>query len=70
MTEKTTIIGRRLAETRKDRGISQREIAKRLEVSRTRVQVIERSEDLLLSTLIRYLGALGFKADKIAELFK
>lgn len=57
--------GIRLYELRRARGLSQAELAKRLGVTQTRISAIERAEDLNLSTLQRYVDALGgrLKAD-------
>ncbi len=49
----------RLSELRKERGLSQTELAARLGVTQKRVSAIERAEDLNLSTLERYVAALG-----------
>ena len=49
----------RLAELRERRGLSQASIAEALEVSQPNVSRIEREDDLYLSTLARYVAALG-----------
>ncbi len=49
----------RLFELRKERGLSQTELAERLGVTQKRISAIERAEDLNLSTLERYVAALG-----------
>lgn len=49
----------RLFELRKARGLSQTELADRLGVTQKRISAIERAEDLNLSTLERYVAALG-----------
>lgn len=49
----------RLFELRKERGLSQTELAERLGVTQKRISAIERAEDLNLSTLERYVSALG-----------
>lgn len=49
----------RLFELRKERGLSQTELAERLGVTQKRISAIERAEDLNLSTLERYVEALG-----------
>lgn len=49
----------RLYELRKARGLSQTELAKLLGVTQKRVSAIEHAEDLNLSTLQRYVAALG-----------
>lgn len=58
--QKALLLGAiRLHELRKARGLSQTELAKRLGVTQKRVSAIERAEDLNISTLQRYVGALG-----------
>lgn len=58
--EKALLLGAiRLRELRKARGLSQVELAKRLGVTQKRVSAIERAQDLNLSTLQRYVSALG-----------
>jgi transcriptional regulator with XRE-family HTH domain len=49
----------RLFELRKERGLSQADLAERLGVTQKRISAIERAEDLNLSTLERYVAALG-----------
>lgn len=49
----------RLAELRKARGITQVQLAGQLGVSQVNVSQIERAEDTHLSTLKRYVEALG-----------
>ncbi len=49
----------RLFELRKERGLSQTDVAERLGVTQKRISAIERAEDLNLSTLERYVAALG-----------
>ncbi len=49
----------RLFELRKERGLSQTDLAERLGVTQKRISAIERAEDLNLSTLERYVTALG-----------
>lgn len=49
----------RLFELRKERGLSQSDLAERLGVTQKRISAIERAEDLNLSTLERYVAALG-----------
>ena len=48
-----------LGELRRGRGISQTAVAEALEVSQPNVSRIEQEEDLRLSTLGRYIAALG-----------
>lgn len=58
--EKALLLGAiRLHELRKERGLSQTELARRLGVTQKRVSAIERAEDLNISTLQRYVAALG-----------
>jgi DNA-binding XRE family transcriptional regulator len=49
----------RLNDLRRRRGLSQAQIAKALEVSQPNVSRIEQEDDLYLSTLSRYVAALG-----------
>jgi DNA-binding XRE family transcriptional regulator len=49
----------RLADLRRRRGVSQATIAKALEVSQPNVSRIENEDDVYLSTLARYVAALG-----------
>jgi transcriptional regulator with XRE-family HTH domain len=49
----------RLFELRKERGLSQTDLAERLGVTQKRISAIERAEDRNLSTLERYVAALG-----------
>lgn len=51
--------GERLYELRKDRGITQVELAERLGVSQGSVSELERRDDLFISTLNGYVKALG-----------
>ena len=48
-----------LAALRAERGVSQRQVAGALGVSQANVSRIEHEEDLYLSTLRRYVAALG-----------
>ena len=48
-----------LAEVRRRRGVSQATIAAALEVSQPNVSRIEQQDDVYLSTLARYVAALG-----------
>ncbi len=58
--EKALLLGAiRLYELRKARGLSQTELAKRLGVTQKRVSAIKRAQDLNISTLQRYVAALG-----------
>lgn len=51
--------GERLFELRKDRGVTQVELAERLGVSQGNVSEVERRDDLFISTLNGYVRALG-----------
>ncbi len=55
-----------LAELRHRRGVSQATIAAALEVSQPNVSRIEREEDVYLSTLARYVAALGGHLEVLA----
>jgi DNA-binding XRE family transcriptional regulator len=48
-----------LAELRAERGVSQRQVAGALGVSQANISRIEHEEDVYLSTLRRYVAALG-----------
>lgn len=49
----------RLGELRRSRGISQAAVAEALDVSQPNVSRVEQEDDLRLSTLARYIAALG-----------
>jgi len=49
----------RLNDLRRRRGLSQAEVARALEVSQPNVSRIEQEDDVYLSTLARYVAALG-----------
>jgi DNA-binding XRE family transcriptional regulator len=49
----------RLAAVRRRRGVSQAAVARALEVSQPNVSRIEQEDDVYLSTLARYIAALG-----------
>lgn len=49
----------KLGELRKQRGLTQEEVAERMQASQPQLSKIENSEDLYLSTLKRYIEALG-----------
>lgn len=66
--ERVLLLGAiRLRELRTARGLSQTELAKRLGVTQKRVSAIERAEDLNISTLERYVDALGGRLQANAE---
>ena len=50
---------RTLTELRREGGLSQQELAEELAVSQASISKIERQADPQVSTLMRYLGALG-----------
>jgi len=56
----------RLAEARRRRGVSQATIAEALEVSQPNVSRIEQEQDVYLSTLARYVAALGGHLEVLA----
>ena len=49
----------RLAELRRETGLTQEQLAERLGVSQENVSRLERAEDTQLSTIRRYIEALG-----------
>lgn len=49
----------RLADLRESRGLTQLQLARRLGVTQVNVSRIERAEDTQLSTISRYVEALG-----------
>jgi predicted XRE-type DNA-binding protein len=51
---------------REERGLTQVEVAAALEVTQGNVSRVERSEDLYLSTLSRYVAALGGRLELTA----
>ncbi len=55
-----------LAEARRRRGVSQAAIADALEVSQPNVSRIEQQDDVYLSTLARYVAALGGHLEVLA----
>jgi DNA-binding XRE family transcriptional regulator len=56
----------RLADLRQRRGISQTTMARALTVSQPNVSRIEQEEDIYLSTLARYVAALGGHIEVLA----
>lgn len=56
-----------LTELREERGVTQAAIAERLQTSRPNVSRIEHEDDVRLSTLTRYVGAMGGRVRVIAE---
>jgi DNA-binding XRE family transcriptional regulator len=53
------LTGLRLAELRAERGLTQVQLAERLGMTQENVSRIERAEDTQLSTIRRYIEALG-----------
>ena len=56
----------RLAELRRKRGISQTQIAGALAVTQPNISRIEQEDDVYLSTLARYVAALGGHLEVLA----
>ena len=56
----------RLAELRRKRGISQTQIAEALAVTQPNISRIEQEDDVYLSTLARYVAALGGHLEVLA----
>ncbi|WP_034431194.1 helix-turn-helix domain-containing protein [Acinetobacter sp. CIP 102637] len=54
-----TVTAIRLAELRKQQHITQKEIAKKMNVSQASISQLENQGDVQLSTLLRYVHALG-----------
>ena len=52
-------VGKALAELRRDRGLTQQEVATRLDMTQPEVSKLERRRDVRVSTLNAYVGALG-----------
>ncbi|HVK25280.1 MAG TPA: helix-turn-helix domain-containing protein [Actinokineospora sp.] len=63
------VLGLRLAQLRKDAGISQGEIAERMGVSQARVSQLENGEigQMEIDTLSRYINALGGTLKLVAD---
>jgi ribosome-binding protein aMBF1 (putative translation factor) len=59
--------GRLLAETRKQRGLSQKHIAATLGVTTSRVSQIEHGRVTSFEVIARYIEALGGRLDLVAE---
>ena len=57
--EKQLLVAQALGGLRRSMKVSQRELARRLDITQPRVAAIERSEDITISTLTRYAAALG-----------
>jgi DNA-binding XRE family transcriptional regulator len=54
-----TVLGHRLAEVRKARGLTQQQVADRMGVTKGRVSQIEQGRISGQDVLVRYAGALG-----------
>jgi transcriptional regulator with XRE-family HTH domain len=54
-----------LAELRRESGVTQVQLAEALATSQGQISRIERQSDMLLSTLIAYLTALGVEASLV-----
>ncbi|HWU65307.1 MAG TPA: helix-turn-helix transcriptional regulator [Ensifer sp.] len=52
-------LGKALAEVRKEMNVTQREIATRASMTQNTVSKIENAEDILLSSVVRYMHSLG-----------
>jgi ribosome-binding protein aMBF1 (putative translation factor) len=59
--------GRRLAEERKRRGLTQAQLARAMAVSPGRVSQIERGELATIEAVARYVEALGGRLDLVAS---
>lgn len=56
-----TLVAIRLAELRKQQHVSQTQLAEKMQVSQASISQLENQGDLQLSTLMRYVHALGGK---------
>lgn len=56
-----------LARLRQSAGLTQAELAARLEVGQAQISKIERQDDMLISTLAAYLAALNAGAKLVVE---
>ncbi len=62
-----TLLDMRLRELRKIAGVTQASLAKRLKVSQGQISETENREDVLVSTLRRYVAALGGEIEVVAR---
>ena len=62
-----TLLDMRLRELRKIAGVTQASLAKRLKVSQGQISETESREDVLVSTLRRYVAALGGEIEVVAR---
>jgi transcriptional regulator with XRE-family HTH domain len=53
------VAGQRLAELRSSRGLTQAQVAEQLGVTQPTISAIESAEDTRLSTILKYVEALG-----------
>ena len=53
----------RFSDYRKNRGLTQEEVAKRMGVSQVMISKIERSENITVKTLRQYFNAMGYKLE-------
>lgn len=57
------MLGLKLQKIRKETGLNQKELAKKLNVSQQRISDIENSGNVTVKSLIEYLDSLGYKID-------
>ena len=62
-----TLLDMRLRELRRIAGVTQASLAKRLKVSQGQISETENREDVLVSTLRRYVAALGGEIEVVAR---
>ncbi|MEZ4270810.1 MAG: helix-turn-helix transcriptional regulator [Myxococcota bacterium] len=65
--EKRRAFARKMAERRKAKGLSQTQIAARMDTSASIVSRVESGADVRMSTLEKYTAALGFKLELSAK---
>lgn len=56
-----------LARLRKDRDLTQQELADILEIRQSAISKLEKQEDIMLQTLERYINALGGELEVVAR---
>jgi len=61
------LVGRRIAEVRRHAGLTQEELAERLDVGSRYVSRAERGENLTLETLARFASVLGVRARDLLD---
>lgn len=59
------IAGEAMAEMRKEAGVTQADLATKAEIPQSNVSRTEKSDDMLLSSVARYMRALGGSAELI-----